>query len=322
MTRTVVPIAGLLAIAAMAGACGGDGPGSRNPVAPSPPFAGAPASAAVQRPATPAMPAARVLRVPAPMTGGRSAVEFPPRNETYDFRQRLEQIYRNSLNRAATSSYVDIEGTVVWVQEYLRYRVNLCSHAAAVALVMSQIDGGGVAEVCGVTTALTFPPRNESVDFMQQLEAKYQHGLRRAPTTTFVDVAGRVVWTQEYLRYRAELCSWNEAFVKISAQIHGSGVQPGCRPDVGIVGYWDGVYAGGAQFTMVFTSAGRGRQPNGAVDGIFVRVSSLGNRFTLFADYNERVGEWIAEWDGGDRMQGTASGVLTHAGAFTATRRR
>ncbi len=45
-------------------------------------------------------------------------------------------------------------------------------------------------------------------------------------------------------------------------------------------------------------------------------------RFTLFADYNELFGEWLADWDGGERLEGTARGILTHAGAFTATRRR
>ena len=56
--------------------------------------------------------------------------------------------YRDGLGRQAVSSYVDIEGSVVWTQEYLRYRVNQCSHQQAVDRVLLQIDGQGVQPVC------------------------------------------------------------------------------------------------------------------------------------------------------------------------------
>jgi hypothetical protein len=61
---------------------------------------------------------------------------------------RIELKYRDGLRRAATSSYVDIEGAIVWTQEYLRYRVNRCGHAAATQKVVDQIDGKGIAPVC------------------------------------------------------------------------------------------------------------------------------------------------------------------------------
>jgi hypothetical protein len=69
------------------------------------------------------------------------AVQFPPRNEALDFRTQLEAKYRDGLKRGPTSTSVDVEGDVVWTQEYLRYRVNGCGHAIAVQNVFVQIDG-------------------------------------------------------------------------------------------------------------------------------------------------------------------------------------
>jgi hypothetical protein len=36
----------------------------------------------------------------------------------------------------------------VWIQEYLRYRLNGCTHAQSVDKVSLQIDGQGVQPVC------------------------------------------------------------------------------------------------------------------------------------------------------------------------------
>ena len=77
------------------------------------------------------------------------AVQFGPRQEALDFRRTLESRYQQ-FNRGASQSSIDIEGSVVWTQEYLRYRVNQCDHATAQQKVFSQIDGGGVAETCFV----------------------------------------------------------------------------------------------------------------------------------------------------------------------------
>ena len=79
---------------------------------------------------------------------GASAIAFPPRNEPFAFREDLEAKYRDGLRRSATASYVDVEGAIVWTQEYLRYRVNRCGHAAATLKVLDQIDGKGIAPVC------------------------------------------------------------------------------------------------------------------------------------------------------------------------------
>lgn len=76
------------------------------------------------------------------------SVAFPPRNESLEFRLALEAKYRDDLRRGAGVTTVDNEGDVVWIQEYLRYRVNACSHAVAIDKVFAQIDGRGVQAVC------------------------------------------------------------------------------------------------------------------------------------------------------------------------------
>jgi hypothetical protein len=165
---------------------------------------------------------------------GATDVTFPPRNEPFDFRLQLETKYRDGLRRGAGTSFVDIEGDIVWVQEYLRYRVNLCDHATAIQKVFLQIDGAGVQPTCGNAPSgnVLFPPRNEPFDFRVQLEAKYRDGLRRGPTTTHVDIEGDIVWIQEYLRYRVNNCGHQDAVMRVFTQLDGGGVQPTCAPVV------------------------------------------------------------------------------------------
>jgi hypothetical protein len=166
-------------------------------------------------------------------TGGGSGVtvSFPPRDESFDFRKQLEDKYRDGLGRGPTSTFVDTEGDIVWTQEYLRYRVFQCTHQQAIDRVLTQIDGNPAPGVCGNATAGTvqFPPRNEPLDFRNQLEAKYRDGLRRGPTSTTVDREGDVVWTQEYLRYRANSCGHGVAVQSVFAQIDGRAAPPVCR---------------------------------------------------------------------------------------------
>jgi hypothetical protein len=170
--------------------------------------------------------------------GGSNAaqdVTFPPRNEPFDFRLRLETQYQSVLRRSAVSSFVDIEGTIVWTQEYLRYRVNGCSHQDAIARVTSQILGSGVQPVCSDFTGTTvnFPPRDQPFAFRQELERIYRDVLRRGAVQTFVDTEGDIVWTQEYLRYRVNNCSHTEAVDRVLAQTLGAAVQPVCTPGSG-----------------------------------------------------------------------------------------
>ena len=167
-------------------------------------------------------------------TGGASgaAISFPPRNETYEFRGWLESKYSTALGRPAGLSYSDVEGSVVWVQEYLRYRLNTCSHEQSVERVRIQIAGGGVPGVCGTTASapvISFPPRNETYGFRLQLEEFYRVDLARAAVKTSVDAEGDVVWIQEYLRYRLNGCTHAQSLDRVTEQIEGRGVPPVCR---------------------------------------------------------------------------------------------
>lgn len=163
--------------------------------------------------------------------GGSGSVSFPARNESLDFRNQLETKYRDGLRRGNSTTYVDPEGDIVWLSEYFRYRVNACSHDQARTRVFAQIDNTGTYGVCGLVSAgsVAFPPRNESLNFRNALEAKYRDELRRSAGQTAVDNEGDVVWIQEYLRYRVNSCSHAVAIDKVFAQIDGRGVQAVCR---------------------------------------------------------------------------------------------
>jgi hypothetical protein len=75
-------------------------------------------------------------------------IAFPPRNLSVDFLVALDNFYRDELGRGVELSYIDAEGKAVWLQEYLRYRVNGCGHDTALANVLTQIRGGGIPPVC------------------------------------------------------------------------------------------------------------------------------------------------------------------------------
>jgi hypothetical protein len=183
-------------------------------------------------------PPGTALSVTAPMAvsapfrdvSGPQVVTFPPRNEPAQFRRDLETKYRDGLRMPLTSSYVDQEGGGVWIQEYLRYRVNRCTHADASAKVMRQIDTRTIEPVCGEAPPGTveFPPRTEPLDFRNQLEVKYRDGLRAPLQSTYVNNEGDVIWMQEYVRYRLNGCGHAEATTKVFEQIDGRGVQPVC----------------------------------------------------------------------------------------------
>jgi hypothetical protein len=160
-------------------------------------------------------------------TGSR----FPPRNETFDFRAILEQKYRASLGRPPLPTFVDVEGSVVWVQEYLRYRLEGCAHGEAAARVLRQILGEGVQPSCGAggwSSAPPFPPRDETFAFRQQLEEVYRGTLGRGAVLSAVDPEGDVVWTQEYLRYRLSGCAHGLAVDAVLAQVDGLPAPPVC----------------------------------------------------------------------------------------------
>jgi len=160
---------------------------------------------------------------------GKFDVAFPPRNESFDFRNQLETKYQNGLGRPLAQTYVDREGEVVWTQEYMRYRANGCDHASAVQRVMAQIDGLPAGQVCGAPPdgLVLFPPRTDSFDLRRQLESKYQQ-FGRGFSQSAVDPEGGVIWTQEYLRYRVNSCDHATAVQKVFSQIDGGGVAPTC----------------------------------------------------------------------------------------------
>ena len=76
-----------------------------------------------------------------------TTVNFPPRDQPFAFRQELERSTATSSPRRR-ADFVDTEGDIVWTQEYLRYRVNSCSHQEAVDRVLAQTLGGPVQPVC------------------------------------------------------------------------------------------------------------------------------------------------------------------------------
>ena len=190
---------------------------------------------------------------------GKFDVAFPPRNDSFDFRNQLETKYQTSLGRSAAPTSVDREGEVVWTQEYMRYRTNGCDHASATQRVMAQIDGQPAGQVCGAPPdgAIAFPPRTDAFDFRRQLESRYEQFGRGASQST-VDAEGGVIWTQEYLRYRVNQCDHPTSVQKVFSQIDGGGVAPTCfvPPCVFTVSPTaQSVPAAGGTFTAVVTKA-------------------------------------------------------------------
>ncbi|MBY0497290.1 MAG: hypothetical protein K2Y23_24045 [Cyanobacteria bacterium] len=160
---------------------------------------------------------------------GPMDVLFPARNESFLFRNDLENKYATSLGRAAQGTFVDREGEVVWMQEYIRYRVNGCDQATSLARVMTQIDGGAAGGICTAPPegVISFPPRNDIFDARRALETKYQQ-MGRGLSSTTVDPEGSSIWITEYLRYRTNACLHADAQSKVFSQIDGGPVPPTC----------------------------------------------------------------------------------------------
>src|SRR5918993_1938642 len=93
----------------------------------------------------------------------------------------------------------------------------------------TSVAPGGISGMFDVS----FPGRDQSFDFRNQLETKYQTGLGRSAAPTFVDREGEVVWTQEYMRYRTNGCDHATATQRVLAQIDGqpAGQVCGAPPD-------------------------------------------------------------------------------------------
>lgn len=160
---------------------------------------------------------------------GPMDVLFPGRNESFLFRQDLERKYATGLGRAPQGTFVDQEGEVVWLQEYIRYRVNGCDHATAMQRVLTQIDGGAAGGICSAPAVgvVNFPGRNEIFEARRALETKYQQ-MGRGQSPSSVDQEGAAIWITEYLRYRTNGCDHATAEAKVFSQIDGGPVPPLC----------------------------------------------------------------------------------------------
>lgn len=164
--------------------------------------------------------------------GVTSNISFPPRNETNDFFRQLLALYENELRAARVTTYLDDEGKVVWIAEYTYYRVGQCDHSTAQSRIFRQIIEQITIGVCALTPAgsISFPPRNEGLQFMVAVDDLYRTQLGRSALTSFVDGEGAVVWVMEYLRYRLNGCGHGDAVSRVFAQIRGQGTPPVCRP--------------------------------------------------------------------------------------------
>ena len=149
-------------------------------------------------------------------------IPFPPRNEALSFYESLEVEYRDTLQRSQTNEgYVDAEGSAVWFPEWLRYVLNGCEATEATTRVLMQIRGQGVQPVCSnvVLDGYAFPSRSLSLDFLEALDVFYRDELQRSVEFSHVDLEGKAVWLQEYLRYRVDGVSDADARSQVLTQI-------------------------------------------------------------------------------------------------------
>jgi hypothetical protein len=115
--------------------------------------------------------------------------------------------------------------------EYARQRVGQCDHATGTENTLAQITSDGDTLVCAATPTggeIPFPPRNEGLLFMNELDNTYRDELGRSLGSSAVNHEGAVVWVLEYLRYRLNGCTHGDAATKVFQQIRGLGIQPVC----------------------------------------------------------------------------------------------
>ena len=182
---------------------------------------------------------------------------------------------------------------------------------------------------------VSFPGRDQSFDFRNQLETKYRTGLGRNPAPTFVDREGEVVWTQEYMRYRVNGCDHGSAIQRVLAQIDGqpAGQVCGAPPD-GLIAFppRTDAFDFRRQLESKYQQFGRGASES-AVDaegGVIWTQEYLRYRVNQ-CDHSTSVQKVFSQIDGGGvaatcfvppcvfTVSPTTQTVPTAGGTFTAT---
>jgi hypothetical protein len=153
-------------------------------------------------------------------------VLFPVEGEVLAFRSMLEVTYATILGRAPEPTRVPPREAMRWTRRYLRYRVHGCTHVTAMANVIGQVEGGGIAPLCALPDAVQFPPWNETVELRRALDEK-RHHFSGSSQTSAVDVEGEAVWLQQYLELRVANCSHQDASQAVLDRIV-SGKPPAC----------------------------------------------------------------------------------------------
>lgn len=115
---------------------------------------------------------------------------FPSRADALQFRRELETKYQQ-MGRALAPTFVDLEGAVIWIQEYLRYRINACDHATATSKVVSQIDGGAVPATCFVPCTYVVNPSNVNLPDSATTQS---FEIRPVPTACAYTVESDASW--------------------------------------------------------------------------------------------------------------------------------
>jgi hypothetical protein len=225
-----------------------------------------------------------------------AGIPFPPRNESLTFYESLEVEYRDTLQRSQTNeSYVDAEGSAVWFPEWLRYVLNGCEATEATTRVLMQIRGQGIQPVCSEVEAdsYAFPPRNLSLDFLEALDAFYRDELQRSVELSHVDLEGKAVWLQEYLRYRVDGVNDADARSQVLTKIQEAAETPSPpnpSPDTHFI---YGQEASMVLSAIGFNDAGGLNTPN---DGLLFNhpkgIATDNTRLALADSHNNRVLIW------------------------------
>jgi hypothetical protein len=248
---------------------------------------------------------------------GKLDVLFPPRNESFVFRNDLETKYASGLGRPPVGTFVDKEGEVVWLQEYIRYRVNGCDHATALSRVFAQIDGGPAGGICAAPPegVVPYPPRNDVFEARRALETKYQQ-MGRGLTPSSVDMEGAAIWITEYLRYRTSGCSHAEAEAKVFSQIDGGPVPPTCTPACAYVLSPGGFNSSSSSSTQNFEV----RPVSGTSGSCTWTAQSTASWLTFASTQSPGAGFSVFTYDIGPNQAGDRTGFIDFTWAGGGTR--